>query len=87
MGLAAVALANSKPSIRPSEFMERLDTYYRTDPEFPYPGGLSQAQTDAGLTAPASAVILLGKGGAAAMVGSNVLRASDMRYTKTDLPS
>ncbi|KAI0944312.1 hypothetical protein AcW1_002055 [Taiwanofungus camphoratus] len=38
------------------------------NPEFPYPGGLSQAQTDAGLTAPASAVILLGKGGAAAML-------------------
>ncbi|EGN99422.1 hypothetical protein SERLA73DRAFT_168870 [Serpula lacrymans var. lacrymans S7.3] len=37
-------------------------------PSFPYPGGLSLAQTDAGLAAPAGVVALLGSGGAAAML-------------------
>ncbi|EGN99399.1 hypothetical protein SERLA73DRAFT_108889 [Serpula lacrymans var. lacrymans S7.3] len=36
--------------------------------KFPYPGGLTTAQTDAGLAAPAGVVTLLGSGGAAAML-------------------
>ncbi|KAF9811021.1 hypothetical protein IEO21_06725 [Rhodonia placenta] len=38
------------------------------NPAFPYPGGLSSAQTDAGLASPAGVVALLGSGGAAAML-------------------
>ncbi|KAH9949092.1 Sodium:solute symporter family-domain-containing protein [Amylocystis lapponica] len=37
-------------------------------PSFPYPGGLNSAQIDAGLSAPAGVVTLLGKGGAVAML-------------------
>ncbi|KAL6305582.1 hypothetical protein BKA93DRAFT_692847, partial [Sparassis latifolia] len=38
------------------------------DSNFPYSGGLSSAQIDAGLSAPAGVVTLLGKGGAVAML-------------------
>ncbi|OJA16231.1 hypothetical protein AZE42_00057, partial [Rhizopogon vesiculosus] len=37
-------------------------------PSFPYPGGLTVAEIDAGLAAPAGVVTLLGSGGAAAML-------------------
>ncbi|KIJ21902.1 hypothetical protein PAXINDRAFT_6031 [Paxillus involutus ATCC 200175] len=37
-------------------------------PSFPYPGGLTTAEIDAGLAAPAGVVTLLGSGGAAAML-------------------
>ncbi|GBE80408.1 Sodium:solute symporter family-domain-containing protein [Sparassis latifolia] len=37
-------------------------------PSFPFPGGLSSAQINAGLSAPAGVVTLLGKGGAVAML-------------------
>ncbi|KAH7929342.1 Na+/solute symporter [Leucogyrophana mollusca] len=39
-----------------------------TSPSFPYPGGLTPAEIDAGLAAPAGVVTLLGSGGAAAML-------------------
>ncbi|PCH38690.1 Na+/solute symporter [Wolfiporia cocos MD-104 SS10] len=39
-----------------------------TSPEFPYLGGLSTAQINAGLASPTGAVTLLGTGGAAAML-------------------
>ncbi|OAX44409.1 Na+/solute symporter [Rhizopogon vinicolor AM-OR11-026] len=38
------------------------------NPSFPYPGGLTVAEIDAGLAAPAGVVTLLGSGGAAAML-------------------
>ncbi|KAI0957024.1 hypothetical protein AcW1_005550 [Taiwanofungus camphoratus] len=38
------------------------------NPTFPFPGGLSPAQIDAGLASPAGVVAILGKGGAAAML-------------------
>jgi len=65
MGLAAVALANSEfryiyPKSQVSDDI--------LDPSFPYPGGLTAAEINAGLAAPAGVVTLLGSGGAAAMV-------------------
>ncbi|KAG1757750.1 Sodium:solute symporter family-domain-containing protein [Suillus lakei] len=38
------------------------------NPSFPYPGGLTMAEINAGLAAPAGVVTLLGSGGAAAML-------------------
>lgn len=68
MGLAAVALSNSQSSLGVSVFLIDDPNISAADPTFPFPGGLSPAQIDAGLASPAGVVAILGKGGAAAMV-------------------
>ncbi|KAI0736599.1 Sodium:solute symporter family-domain-containing protein [Fomitopsis betulina] len=51
-----------------SSIMGLVSVALATHPTFPYPGGLTSGEIDAGLAAPAGVVALLGKGGAVAML-------------------
>lgn len=67
LGLAARALQNNV-RIQSAPFTSDIDRVH-VQPKFPtYPNPLSAEQTSAGLAAPAAAAVVMGKGGAIAIL-------------------
>ena len=70
LGLAARALVtNVRSSASKFLMLGSIQSVLHSQPKFPtYPNPLSAAQTSAGLAAPAAAAVVMGKGGAIAIL-------------------